>query len=158
MDPGIRSIAEWRPQSRAAWAVLIAGVVALALMDIVVLRGERVGRASIPFDRDEPAVFRLERIGERHTFEITTRRYRRGEHLGRTVGWRLEDPHGQVVVEGSEITAHKERFFDYTPTVAGDYTLHVEDEGLVLQSRRGSARVDVYVGDRRILSRLFAAF
>ena len=40
----------------------------------------------------------------------------------------------------------------FEPEVAGEYRLYVEDEGL-LGSSSGSASVDVYVNDRRILRR-----
>jgi hypothetical protein len=58
------------------------------------------------------------------------------------------------VVEDSELVSHKKRFFDFTPLVAGEYRLHVEETKLV-GSGRGSASVSVTVGDRRVLSRLF---
>ena len=40
----------------------------------------------------------------------------------------------------------------------GQYVLHVEGGGLVFKSGSGSADVDVFVNDRRILARLFSAF
>lgn len=150
------------PRSRAATAAIVAAAVGMVLLDFVVLKGEHVAHASVRFDSEAPAILELARAGEEYTFEITTRRTRRHrgrrEHVGRTVAWRLEDPDGTVVAEGSELTAREERFFDYTPAVAGAHALYVEDNGLVLQSSRGSARIDVYVGDNRIFGRLFSMF
>ncbi len=52
----------------------------------------------------------------------------------------------------------KTRYFRFTPVVAGEYTLAVESNGLFVKSTRGSADIDVFVNDRRILARVFSAF
>lgn len=159
MDDGRRELDGWVRRHRTPVAV-VAAVLGLACfaLDFVVLRGEPVAHATARLDREEPVRLLLERVGVEHTFEISTRHRRRGEVEGRTLAWRLVAPDGSVVVEGSEVTAHQERFFSYTPAEPGEYQLHLEDNGLVFRSRRGSARVDVLVNDRRIFARLFAAF
>jgi hypothetical protein len=43
------------------------------------------------------------------------------------------------------------------PVESGEYTLHIEDGGLLMKSTRGSARIDVYVNDHRLFGRLFSA-
>ncbi len=137
------------------------GVVALAallvLVDFVVLRGDRVAhdRAALG---GEPARLEIQQTGEKHLVEITTRRRQHGKTQGRAIAWRLEDPSGNVVQQDSELTMHKERYFSFTPNVPGQYALHVEGGGLVFKSASGSADVDVFVNDRRIMARLFSAF
>jgi uncharacterized protein YfaS (alpha-2-macroglobulin family) len=120
-------------------------------------RGERVShdRGSLG---GEPTVRELQRPGEKHRVEITTRRRQHGKTHGRTIAWRLEDPSGIVVQQDSELTAHKERYFSFTPNVPGQYILHVQGGGLVFKSASGSADVDVFVNDRPILARFFSAF
>ena len=141
----------------AASVAVVALGLALFLVDFVALRGERVAhdRAAIG---GEPALLEIQRLGEKHLVEITTRRRQHGKTQGRAIAWRLEDPSGIVVQQDSELTAHKERYFSFTPNVPGQYVLHVEGGGLVFQSTSGSADVDVFVNDRRILARLFSGF
>jgi hypothetical protein len=140
----------------ASLAVVALGL-ALFLVDFVALRGERVAHDRADLG-GEPALLEIQRVGEKHLVEITTRRRHHGETHGRTIAWRLEDPSGIVVQQDSELTVHKERYFSFTPNVPGRYTLHVEGSGLVFKSGSGSADVDVFVNDRRILARLFSAF
>jgi len=52
----------------------------------------------------------------------------------------------------------KTRYFRFTPVVAGEYALTVEGNGLLVKLTRGSADIDVFVNDRRILARVFSAF
>ncbi|MBW1683479.1 MAG: hypothetical protein JRS35_00300 [Deltaproteobacteria bacterium] len=141
----------------AASVAVVALGLALFLVDFVALRGERVAhdRAAIG---GEPALLEIQRPGEKHLVEITTRRRQHGKTHGRAIAWRLEDPSGIVVQQDSELTAHKERYFSFTPNVPGQYVLHVQGGGLVFKSASGSADVDVFVNDRRILARLFSAF
>ena len=77
--------------------------VALFLVDFVLLRGEHVAHAEVYFDRSEPARIAVDRVGERHLVEISTRKRIRGETRGRRVAYRLEDPSGQVLERGSEM-------------------------------------------------------
>ncbi len=144
-------------RSKAASVAVVALGAALLLVDFVALRGERVAhdRAAIG---GEPALLEIQRPGEKHLVEITTRRRQHGKTQGRTIAWRLEDPSGIVVKQDSELTAHKERYFSFTPNVPGQYVLHVQGGGLVFKSGSGSADVDVFVNDRRIMARLFSAF
>ncbi len=113
------------------------------------------GRAALG---GEPALLEIQRVGEKHLVEITTRRRHHGETQGRTIAWRLEDPSGIVVHQESEIAARKERYFRLTPSVPGQYVLHVQGGGLVFKSARGWADVDVFVNDRRIFARIFSTF
>ena len=130
----------------------VALAVALALVDFVALRGTRVDHASVRLTGDEPAVLEIERAGEEHLIEITTRRRRHGETKGRSIDYRLESPDGRILFEESELVSRKDRYLSFEPEVAGEYRLYVEDRGL-LGSSSGSAAVDVYVNDRRILRR-----
>jgi hypothetical protein len=141
----------------AASIAVAALAIVLFLVDFVALRGERVAhdRAALG---GGPALLEIQRLGEKHLVEITTRRRHHGKTQGRTIAWRLEDPSGNVVQQDSELTAHKERYFSFTPNVPGQYVLHVQGGGLVFKSASGSADVDVFVNDRRILARLFSAF
>jgi len=131
----------------------IALAVALALLDFVVLRGDSVASDTARLSGESPAVIEVQRVGEEHLIEITTRRRRNGETRGRSVDYRLEGPDGRVLLEESEIVTRKERYATFEPTVAGEYRLFVSDEGL-LGSGSGSARVRVLVNDRRLLRRL----
>jgi hypothetical protein len=137
-------------------AVAVLGI-AVFLIDFVLLRGEQVARAEVHFDRPEPARIAVERVGERHLVEISTRKRVHGETRGRNLAFRLEDPDGQVVHQDSELVARKTRYFSFMPVVSGEYALHIEDNGLLVKSSRGSARIDVYVNDRRLFGRLFSA-
>ena len=128
---------------------------ALALLDVVVLRGERVDQESISLSSDQPALLEIQRPGEEHLLEITTRQRRSGESRGRSVEYRLEDPEGRILAEESELVTRKKRFVRFTPDVAGEYRLYVRDPGLLGQ-RRGTARASVYVNDRRVLAHLFS--
>jgi hypothetical protein len=141
----------------AVSVAVVALAVVLFLVDFVALRGERVAHARAALG-GEPARLEIQRLGEKHLVEITTRRRHHGETQGRTIAWRLEDPSGNVVHQDSELTMHKERYFSFTPNVPGQYALHVEGGGLVFKSARGSADVDVFVNDRRIFARIFSAF
>jgi hypothetical protein len=130
----------------------IALAIALALLDFVVLRGDRVDHASARLAGDEPAVLEIEQPGQKHLIEITTRRRRSGETKGRSIDYRLEDPDGSILLEDSELVSRKKRYLSFEPEVAGEYRLYVEDQAL-LGSSSGSASIDVYVNDRRILRR-----
>ena len=144
-------------RSGAASVAVVALGLALFLVDFVALRGERVAHDRVAIG-GEPALLEIQRPGEKHLVEITTRRRQHGKTQGRTIDWRLEDPSGIVVQQDSELTAHKERYFSFTPNVPGQYVLHVQGGGLVFKSASGSADVDVFVNDRRIFARLFSAF
>jgi hypothetical protein len=137
-------------------AVAVLGV-ALFLVDFVLLRGEQVAHAEVYFDHPEPARIAVDRVGERHLVEIWTRKRIHGETRGRKLAFRLEDPDGQIVHRGSEMAARKTRYFSFMPVASGEYALHIEDNGMLMKSTRGSARVDVYVNDHRLFGRLFSA-
>ncbi len=142
------------PRSKATTALIVVAAVSMFLVDTVALKGEIVAREVVRFDT--PGQLAIERVGEKHTLEIETRRRVRGENRGRTIQWRLEDPEGVVVYESAELTSHTRRFYTFRPVEAGTYTIHVEDNGMLFQSDRGSATVNVLVNDRRIFARLFA--
>ena len=127
--------------------------IALALLDFVVLSGERVAHGSARLSGEEPAVLEIARPGEVHLVEITTRRRRSGETKGRSVDYRLESPDGEILVEESELVSRKDRYVSFVPVEAGEYLLYVEDQGL-FGSTSGSASIDVFVNDRRLLRRL----
>jgi hypothetical protein len=129
---------------------------ALFLVDFVVLRGEHVATDSVSFYSNEPAVLQLDRVGEEHLVEVDTRKRVNRKQRGRAVKLRFEDPEGRLIYQSSELVAHKERSFSFTPTAAGEYRLYVEGNNLLGGSSSGSARVDVYVNDHRIFGRLFS--
>ena len=129
---------------------------ALFLVDFVVLRGEHVASDSVSLASSEAALLRLDRIGEEHLVEIDTRRRVDRKQRGRAVKLRFEDPEGRLAYQDSELVAHKERSFSFTPTTAGEYRLYIKGNSLLGGSSSGSARVDVYVNDHRIFGRLFS--
>ena len=137
-------------------AVAVLGV-AVFLVDFVLLRGEQVAHAEVYLDRPEPARIAVDRVGERHLVEISTRKRIRGETRGRKLAFRLEDPDGQIVHQDSELATRKMRYFSFIPLASGEYALHIEDNGLLVKSTSGSARVGVYVNDHRLFGRLFSA-
>ncbi len=61
------------------------------------------------------------------------------------------------MTEHVEISAHKKRFFEFTPKLEGEYKLHVEDSAVLLGSSRGLARVSVWVDDQRFLGPMLSA-
>jgi hypothetical protein len=130
-----------------------AGVaVALALVDFVVLRGDHIDSETIFLYRNDPAMIEINRVGEEHLLEISTRRTENNGTKGRSIKYRLEDSQGRVVAEKAELVNRKKRFVRFEPLLAGEYKVFVEDPGL-LGTSSGSARVSVYVNDRRILAR-----
>lgn len=146
------------PHKTRGWSLaLVAAAAALALVDLVVLRGDRVASDSVSLASGPPAVLEIEHVGEPHLVEISTRLRRMGETKGRAIDYRLEAPDGRVIADESEIASRKRRFIRFVPEVAGGYELHVEDEGL-FGGTRGRADVAVYLNDRRVLGpRLFSA-
>ncbi len=136
------------------WGIGIGlGVVLLAGIDMVALEGQHVTSGSADLrDDSPPLVLRIDRAGEEHLVEISTRRRKHGETVGQTIAYRLTGPDGTVVHQDSELVNHKKRFFDFVPTEPGDYLFEAEENRLV-GGGRGSASVRVTVGDRRILSR-----
>ena len=141
----------------AASIAVVALAAALFLVDFVALRGERVVQDSASLG-GEPALLEIQRVGEKHLVQISTRRRHHGKTQGRAIAWRLEDPSGNVVQQDSELAVHKERYFSFTPNVPGQYVLHVQGGGLVFKSASGSADVDVFVNDRRIFARVYSTF
>jgi hypothetical protein len=144
-------------RNKTLGAVGTVVVVSLCLIDMIALRGDRVAHDSASFDGHEPARIEITRPYEKHLVEVGTRYRRDRKTRGRAIELRLLDPEGATVYETSELAARKTRFFSFTPMVAGEYRLEVEENALLVKSTRGSADVDVYVNDRRMLGRLFAA-
>ena len=149
----------WRDQGPAAsGSARCVPVLKLCLIDVIALRGERVAQATVSFRDGAPARIEIAQTGETHLVEVTTRYRRNRKTHGRTVKLQLFDPQGATVYKRSEIAAHKTRYFRFTPVVAGEYTLAIEENGLLVKSTRGSADVGVFVNDRRILARVFSWF
>jgi hypothetical protein len=150
-------------EGRIRWWVKLVSLIVLLLVggvflvDFVVLRGDRVAHGTAYLGRDEPARLAIERIGEIHLVEITTRRAAVGQARDQALRFRLVDPEGATVYESAEIVSRTERFFEFTPTIAGEYKLHAEDSSVLLGRSRGLARVAVWVNDRRILARSLPA-
>lgn len=157
-QPGSRADGVRTGLGPARTGLVVAAVLVLFLLDFFLLRGEAVAHDRVSLRRDEPARIELSRVGESHTFELTTRTRRGGKTRGRAVAWRVEGPTGAIVAEGSEVVAHERRLFDVTPHEAGPYLLYVEENGLLAGGGSGRARVSVRVGDRRILARIFSLF
>ncbi len=136
------------------WGIAVAAVLVAVLgVDYVALQGQRVASGSTSLRADAPpAVLEIHRAGERHLVEITTRRRVAGEMVGQTIEYRLTSPHGRVIHEDSERWSHQRRAFEFRPDEPGAYTLEAHEKTLP-GSRDGTARVQVIVGDRQVLSR-----
>lgn len=138
------------------WTLALGAAVALlALVDLVVLQGERVATATVRLSARDPATIEISRVGEEHLVEISTRRRVQGESEGRAIRYRVESPSGAVVYEDSEFVTRKKRFFEFVPGEAGVYRFFIEENMNLLGSTTDTARIAVYVNDRRILARLF---
>lgn len=144
-----------RGQIGKGWAIAVAVIaVALALTDLVVLKGEVVDTVTVPLRPGEVGLLEISRAGEEHLVEISTRRRVRGETRGEAVTIRLSAPDGATVHEESELVARKTRFFEFVPDRPGTYRISVDDNRSLLGTSSGRARVSVTVNDRRILGRL----
>ena len=137
------------------WGIALGVLVlALALVDFVVLKGDSVGGGSVSLRADSPPlVLTITRPGEKHLVKIKTRKRSHGESVGQSIAYQLIDPSGVAVVEESELFSRKSRYFSFSPAAPGEYALHVEETKLV-GSGRGSGYVSVTVDDHRVLSRL----
>lgn len=146
------------PESRGKMiALAIAAVVVVVfLVDFTVLRGEQVDYDSAALRDEEPMILSITRVGEDHLVEIDTQRRVNGKTKGQPVTIRFEDPEGFLVYEMSELIAHKDRYFRFTPEIAGEYKLYLEPRGNLLGPGTGRARAAVFVNDRRIIGRLLA--
>ncbi len=144
-----------RERSVKTWALALGVAVALlALVDMIALQGERVGSTTTRLSAHHPAIIEISRVGEEHLVEISTRHRVQGEWKGRAIRYRLESPSGVTVHEGSELAARKKRFFEFVPGEAGAYRIFIEENMSLLGSTADTARIAVYVNDRRILARL----
>jgi hypothetical protein len=86
----------------------------------------RIASDSVSFASSEPALLRLDRIGEEHLVEVDTRRRVNRKQRGRAVTIRFEDPEGRLAYQISELVAHEERCFTFTPRTAGEHQLYVQ--------------------------------
>ena len=137
------------------WTIALGLAVALlAFVDLIALRGERVASATARLSASDPATIEISRVGEEHLVEISTRRRVHGESKGRAIRYRVESPSGVVAYESSEIAARKNRCFEFVPEEAGAYRFFIEQNMTLLGSTTDTARIAVYVNDRRILGRL----
>ena len=137
------------------WAIALGLAVALlALVDLIALQGEQVASATARLSASDPVTIDIFRVGEEHLVEISTRRRVQGESKGRAIRYRVESPSGVVVYQNSEIVARKKRFFEFVPGEAGAYRFFIEENMNLLGSTTDTARIAVYVNDRRILARL----
>lgn len=138
------------------WTFALGVAVALlALVDFVALQGEQVAFVTARLSASVPETIEISRVGQEHLVEISTRRRTHGEEKGRAIRYRLEAPSGAVVYEDSEIVARKKRFFEFVPGEAGTYRFFIEENMDLLGSTTDSARIAVYINDRRVLARLF---
>jgi hypothetical protein len=145
-----------RNSKMKGWTIALGVAVALlALVDFVALQGEQVASATVRLSASSPATVDISRVGQEHLVEISTRRRAQGESKGRAIRCRLEAPSGVTVYESSEIVARKKRFFEFVPGEAGTYRFFIEENMNLLGSTTDSARIAVYVNDRRVLARLF---
>lgn len=134
--------------------VLLAAVLLLLGVDTVVLRGEHVGHARVYFNRPEPVRLVVDRVGATHLVEIRSPRRVQGKDVGFRLSYWIETPDGETIRGGEEIRTHEKRSFRFVPTKAGEYAVHVQRDGLMTASSGGSAQVDLYANDRRVLPRL----
>jgi len=123
------------------WGIALGVVVVtLALVDLVVLKGEHVASASIDLRADSsPGILEIVHPGQEHRVQIATRKRIRGEYEGQSIAWTLVAPDGTTIDEESEFISRKKRFFDFRPTQKGAYELHIEETKLVAAAagRRG---------------------
>lgn len=143
------------PTLKARGIALGVVVVALALVDLVVLKGDPVASGTLSLRPDsEPFAVMVTQPAEEHLLEIRTRKRVRGESRGLSIAYRLVDPDGVTLLEESELVTRKKRYVSFQPTSAGEYTLHAEEARLIGSGGRGTAYVAVTVGDHRVISRL----
>lgn len=140
------------PHPKAALALAVA--VLLTGVDFVVLRGEHIGHTTVYFSEEEPATVQVDRVGTTHLVEITSHRRMGGDDVGFRLSYWVEGPDGEILGQGSELRTREKRSFRFVPDEPGEYQVHVERDGLRLGSSGGSAQVDVYANDRRLLPRL----
>jgi hypothetical protein len=131
-------------------------VVAVVLLDFLVLRGDQVDYDSASLRSQEAMILSISRVGQEHLVEIDTYRRVRGKNKGQAIKIRFEDPDGNLLYEKSELTSRKDRYFRFTPSVAGEYKLYVEPKSGLFGPGEGRARASVFVNDRRIFGRLLA--
>jgi len=137
------------------WTIALGlAVVLLGFVDLIALRGEQVASATARLTARDPATIEIYRVGEQHLVEISTRRRVHGESKGRAIRYRVESPSGVAVYEDSEIVSRKKRFFEFVPGETGIYRFFIEENMSLLGSTTDTARISVYVDDRRILARL----
>jgi hypothetical protein len=127
-------------------------VVGLLLLDFLVLRGDVVARGSVEMsDQEDFMVIPVAQQFEEHYVTIDPGSSRRDYRLS----YRLVDPEGDEVVSDSELlSSSKTRGFTFEPLLEGEYRLFVDNEQLIGHTTR-SARVRVYVNDRRFISKVF---
>lgn len=140
-------------KSKLATGIAIGLMLLVMVLEWTVLRGDQIAQMTIRLSAKEAGIIKVEQPGQTHLVEIDTRRGRKSK--GKRINMRLEDPDGAVIYESSELASRKERFFSFTPKVAGPYKLHLE-LGMLSGSSR-SASVRVFVNDRRVLARIMAA-
>lgn len=132
---------------KLAGIVAIIIVLAITGFEWFVLRGEVIDRQSTSISSSEPVTIRIDRVDEKHTFEL--RPYRET-----SLKWSIQDPAGNTIYSDSEITASKKnRLYSFVPSAAGEYRVFVGRP--MLSSRATTVAVRVLVNDRRIFSRLF---
>ena len=124
--------------AKIAGGVVAALVIGVLLLEWTVLRGEQVARLTVGLGPSDSEKIVIDRVGEEHLFEVDTRRRRGGKNEGRPVKIRLVDPNGEVVYESGEWVARKERFFSFTPKVAGTYEISIRPDELLGGSSWGS--------------------
>lgn len=132
--------------------ILTVLVVGLLLLDFLVLRGDVVARGSVKMsDQEAFMVIPVTQQFEEHYVTIDPGSGRRDYRLS----YRLLDPEGEEVLSDSELlSSSKTRGFTFEPFLEGEYRLYVDNEQLLGRTTR-SARVRVYVNDRRFISRMF---
>jgi len=137
--------------------IVVAVVVPLALVDIMVLRGEVVLRKSgIRFTESESVTLQLpvRHPGDKYTVRFDTNKREIA------LGWTIVAPEGDTVEDDSEMFRHDgARRFSFRPDTEGDYVLTVRREhrsgGILGSGTRDSVTVEVLVHDRQILGPLF---
>ena len=136
--------------------VVIAAALLLVGVDFLVLRGEHMGQATVYFDEAEPARFQVKHVGASHLVEIRSPRRVEGEDIGFRLSYWVETPSGEMIPGGSELRTREKRSFRFVPDEDGEHEVHVERDGLMMGSSGGSARVEMYANDRRLLPRVRA--
>ena len=143
------------PRAKIFAIIGVVLLIGLFVLDFFVLKGERVASGSVKMgDKEDYMVIPVTEQFEDHYVTIRSggsgsrkREYR--------LSIRLVDPVGNELYSDSEIlSSNKTRGFTFEPFEVGEHRLYVDHHGILSGTSR-SAKVQVYINDRRFISKLF---